>query len=259
MSRLNQYLDRYADLPGFFQKEAMIAWEFLLDTQDRYPIHGHFLEIGVYEGKSATLGAMDLRPLEKAIRIDINPCKEGLQRVGEVKSEGVTFLQAPSYLAKRAEEIQKLAGQFRFIHIDGDHAGYSVANDLQLAADVIAEMGVICMDDFFNPIYPQTTATVYRFLFDNPATMRMVLCGANKCFLVKASAYRMYENLIRKYFVDHARGYSARLSLHKSSYTHDFGCFSMWTEHDRRPFGIEFGDGDRRVVGIDADQSDIVF
>jgi hypothetical protein len=34
------------------------------------------------------------------------------------------------------------------------------------------EDGIICMDDFFNPIYPQVTAAVYKFLFDNPLTIR---------------------------------------------------------------------------------------
>jgi hypothetical protein len=115
------------------------------------------------------------------------------------------------------------------------------------------------MDDFFNPIYPQVTAAVYRFLFDNPMTLRMVLCGGNKCFLVKASAYRVYENPIRQYFLDHATACGGNISLHKSTYAHDFGCFSMWSEHDRRPFGIEFKPNDRRVLGIDAAQSDIVF
>jgi hypothetical protein len=259
MSDFSRFLEHTRNVPGFFTREAMIAWDFLLDTQNRFPIRGHFLEIGLLEGKSASLGVMYLAPDEEAILIDINPCDSGVRRVRDVKLDNVTFLQQPSHVAKRSEHVQRLAGQYRFIHIDGDHSGYSVTGDLQFAVDVLKEDGIICMDDYFNPIYPQVTAAIYRFLFDHPMTLRMVLCGANKCFLVKASAYRIYENLIRKFFLDHAARYDAKFSLHKSTYAHDFGCFSMWTDYDRVPFDIEFKPDDRRMIGIDADNSDVVF
>ena len=258
MSAFSQFLENTRDVPGFFTREAMIAWDFLLGTQNRFPIRGHFLEIG----SSKEIGvarAIYLAPDEEAILIDINPCESGVRRVRDVKPNNVTFVQQPSYVGTRSSTVQRLAGQYRFIHIDGDHSGYSVTGDLQFAADALKEDGIICMDDYFNLIYPQVTAAICRFLFDHPMTLRMVLCGANKCFLVKASAYRIYENLIRKFFLDHAAPYDAKFSLHKSGYAHDFGCFSMWTDYDRLPFGIEFRPDERRMIGIDADNTDIVF
>jgi ubiquinone/menaquinone biosynthesis C-methylase UbiE len=254
-----QYLSAFQEVPGYFTKEAMIAWDFFLTTQAKIPIGGHFLEIGVLNGKSATLASMYLSDTEKAVLIDINPCQEALDRVASVKSSGVEFFQTASHAAKHERTITDLAGKYRFIHIDGDHSGYNVTNDLIFAADVMKEDGIICMDDFFNPIYPQVTAAIYKFLFDNPLTMKMVLCGGNKCFLVKASSYRLYENLIRSYYMDHGAMNGLNISLHKSTYSHDMGCFSMWSEHDRKAFGLTFSQDDRRVIGIDADNNDIVF
>lgn len=256
---LEKYLATFATVPGYFTKEAMIAWDFFLSTQNRYPITGHFLEIGVLEGKSALLAALHLKQEEQAVLVDINPCEAAIARLTKIKPDGVKFVQKYSHEIKRDVIVSSLAGTFRFIHVDGDHSGFNVFADLALASSLLKENGVICMDDFFNPIYPQATAAIYRYLFSNPMDLRMVLCGGNKCFLVKASAYRIYENLIRQYFLPHAASYGAQLSLHKSSYAHDQGCFSMWTESDRKAFGLTFSPEDRRIVGIDQDNSDIVF
>jgi ubiquinone/menaquinone biosynthesis C-methylase UbiE len=259
MTELRYYLDNYSDIHGYLTQEAIISWDFFLVTQNNMKTRGAFFEIGILEGKSATLGAMYLGVDEDMILVDINPCETALQRLRGIRPDGVIFLQGTSFAAGLSDQVNMRAGRYRFIHIDGDHSGYNVTGDLQLAARILKEDGVICMDDFFNPIYPQVTASVYRFLMDNAMTFRMVLCGGNKCFLVRASSYRFYEEMIRKYFMDHAAAYGARFSLHKTSFIHDFGCFSIWTENDRRAFGIEFKPEDKRTFGIDSDQNDIVF
>lgn len=56
MSVLRNYLEKYWQVAGFFSRNAMFDWDFLLTQQDNCGISGHFLEIGVYQGKSAVLG-----------------------------------------------------------------------------------------------------------------------------------------------------------------------------------------------------------
>ncbi len=260
MPSLREYLVKYSDIPGYFTKEAMIAWDFLLDAQgkmSRKP--GHFLEIGVYKGKSAVLAAHYVSRDEKLVLIDVNPCEEGLQRVKEVVNSAPIFIQQPSHLALRQNLVVELCGNYRFIHIDGNHSAYDVAADLHFAVGALREDGIICVDDFFNPIYPQVTAAVYSFMFANPLGIKMILCGAAKCFLIKPSMYSRYETLIRKYFLGHAAAFDGRFSLHKSTFAHDFGCFSIWTENDRHAWGIKFDESDRKLVGLDSNQHDVPF
>lgn len=248
MSNFPAYLETSEQIPGFFMRDAMFAWDFLLDAQNCYGIRGHFLEIGVFEGKSATLGAHYLAGDEEAVLVDINPCAAALERVRRVKRAGVTLVQEPSNRARRSERIQRLSGRYRFIHIDGDHAGYSVLNDLDLAAQIMAEDGVICVDDFLNSDYIQVAAGVYKFLFDHPMSFRMVLCGANKCFLVKTASFRFYEEEIQRNLLDHSGKAGATFLLRKSSYAYDYGCFSLSPNFDGRP---------RRLVGLNSNIDDI--
>jgi hypothetical protein len=243
------YLDHTKGVPGWFAPDAMIAWDFLLSAQNKMNISGHFLEIGVFEGKSAILGAMYLEPREKAVLIDLYLRDAALQRIREVKPDNLEPVSGASSSAVHSPLVQGLVRQYRFIHIDGDHSGYSVAADLAFAAQAIKEEGIICMDDFFNPAYPQVTAAIYKFLFDNEMSFRMVLCGKHKCFIVKASQYRRYENLIRAHFLNHLAAYESDSGLYKTSYVHDYGCFAIHEKHEP----------DRRLYGPDLNKADIVF
>jgi hypothetical protein len=134
------------------------------------------------------------------------------------------------------------------VHIDGDHAGYSVMNDLRVGERFLCERGVICVDDFFSWRYPQLTAAVYKFLLDTAPLYRMVLCGGEKCYIVRASDYVIYEALIRKYLAGHLRGCGLQVTIDKSGHTHDGGCFS---------FGATWNGVDYQ--GTDADPADIPF
>jgi hypothetical protein len=246
-------------IPGHLTQEAIIVWNFLLTNQTTLGIRGGFLEIGVWEGKSATLGTMHLLDDEPSILIDINPCDAALARVRKLKPAGVCFLQLRSTLAANDPRLLSYTHKIRFVHIDGEHDAATVSNDLALARSVICEGGIICVDDFFNPVYPQVTAAIHLFLFQQRFNFQMLMCGANKCWIVSAASYPMYSELIHDKFLQHARRYDLKASLHKSTYTHGMGCFSLWSKSDREQFGISFTDQDRRLVGLDADPGMIPF
>src|SRR5581483_8963163 len=116
----------------------------------------------------------------------------------------------------------------------------SATGDLRTAAHLIAERGIICVDDFFNFRYPQVTAAVYRFLFEHPLEFRMLFCGATKCYLVRAGAYAMYEAEIREGLASHLEQCGYKLQLYKTSYSSDMGCFAMWIgEHHNPIYGMD--------------------
>jgi hypothetical protein len=98
---------------------------------------------------------------------------------------------------------------------------------MRWSAPGYAGRGVICVDDFFSGRYPQVTAAVYKFLFDTAPLYRMVLCGAGKCYLVRSADYTLYEGLIRKHLAGHLRGRGQSVTIHKSTYAYDMGCFSI--------------------------------
>jgi hypothetical protein len=250
MSILKTYLERYSEIQGFFSQKAMFDWDFFLTQQDNCGVSGHFLEIGVYQGKSAVLGALHLKANEMCILNDIHSMETAAAAIETFRPTNNIYIEGRSAELAVDHKIAPYKGQFRWIHIDGDHTGHATFQDLRLAGASLNEHGIICIDDFFNFRYPQLTAAVYRFLFDEVFGFTMLFCGANKCYLCRPSAYALYESLIRRYYlvVAGGEGLSEDLQLNKSSYARDFGCFSS------SPKTTELG-----LWGLDSAPEEIVF
>src|SRR5260370_10858474 len=158
MGRYQQWLELTSRIEGFFAPEAAAAWDVLVDVQEMHSISGALGEIGVYQGKSAALLALHVGAAEHLYLADLTeyPETQFLHRV--LPKERITFLIGrSSKLPAMVGRIQHL-GRFRWIHIYGEHTGEAVTNDLRLANFALHERVIICLDDFFNPRYPQLTA-----------------------------------------------------------------------------------------------------
>ena len=144
--------------------------------------------------------------------------------------------------------VREHFGKCRWVHVDGDHKGISVTNDLGLAADLIHEDGIICMDDFFSFRYPQLTAATYKFLFDHQPDFRMFFAGSNKCYICRSSAFRRYDDLLRHQLLAAMERRGVDQQINRSSYASDGGCFT-----------IAWKFGERKVLGLDEDPDKIVY
>ncbi|HYZ33786.1 MAG TPA: class I SAM-dependent methyltransferase [Crenalkalicoccus sp.] len=243
---LKAYRARFGKVEGFFTEEAQVAWDFLLGNQALMNVRGDVVEIGVWKGKSAGLAALHMRPDETLTLVDIQDLKEVEDRIRALGGPQVRSFTGKSSNF-RASAAYRAIEPVRWFHIDGDHSGFSTTIDLNIAADLLGGHGIICVDDFFNPRYPQLAAAVFRFLFNRPE-YRMLLCGANKVFICRSEDYALYESLIRKYLAAHMASCGISVTIAKTSYAHDFGCFA-----------IEGRQGRHDVVGRDEDITDIVF
>jgi hypothetical protein len=244
---LEQYVNTYATLEGFMMPEATVVWDFLFVQQRNLNITGDFLEIGVFKGKSALLGALYLQQGELALLVDVNEIHDVRDEIARLSVDARIF-QGKSSALKTSEQFNDRLGKVRWFHIDGDHTGYSAYNDLCLAEQFVSELGIICADDFCNPRYPQLTAAIFKFLFDRSFLFKMVLCGMNKCYIVHSEAYPIYEDLIRKYMARHILVKGFNLTISKTGYAHDMGCFSV---------GPRIEDFD--YIGPDGDLTKVVF
>ena len=189
---LERYANTYGAVEGFMMPETTVIWDFLLTTQRKLNVAGDFLEIGVFKGKSALLGALYLRHGELALLVDINEIRSVCDEIARLSVE-VRAFQGKSSTLKISEQFNDRIGKVRWFHIDGDHSGYSTYNDLCLGEQFISDLGIIYVDDFCNPRYPQLNAAIFKFLFDRAFAFKMVLCGINKCYIVHSDAYPVYE------------------------------------------------------------------
>jgi len=250
---LTRFRGDFNGVAGFLMPETEVVWDYLLSVQNQMNVVGDLFEIGVYKGRSAYLASLYLKDGETIILVDINDMTDVASQIGAMRRKYVTYVGNSSCI--NLNTLREWRGTVRWFHIDGDHSGFSTANDLALAASFLGDKGIISVDDFMNWQYPQLCGEVFRFLFGNP-TFKMVLSGCNKCYIVRSKDYALYESLIRKYLAGHLRGWDAQVVVAKTSYAHDLGC---WTVTPRRSFASGAGVGDRLVFGRDEDPDDIPF
>ncbi len=234
------YFERFqkdsAEVPGFVMPESIAVWDFFLAEQQGERVAGALLEIGVYYGKSAIMLAMQARPEEELVLVDPTDfVDQAAITIGKFKSENVRIIKkkSSSHACWALTKDQKHS--FRWIHIDGDHKAQTVENDLRLASQLLAEKGIICVDDFFNPRYPQLTYAVHEFLSRESSKFKMFLCGFNKAYIARA---RHHRQLLQSVHADLGHGLTERGFSNFTIYKTDlpgacnsFGIGSRWQQY----------------------------
>jgi hypothetical protein len=114
---------------------------------------------------------------------------------------------------------------------------------LSSPAALLADEGIICMDDFFNPAYPQVTAATFSYLQSRRHELMLFACGYNKGYLARPNFVRHYMEMIR---------YSLAGELRKRGVT-DFTLWKTAPTDDYNCWGIHFRYGDSDYRGLDSD------
>lgn len=212
MGDTNQKLADYCQsgrkkVNGWFSQndaEIMLA---LLKLQGKMGVGGAVAEIGVHHGKSFIAMALSLRDGEKGMCIDIfddqslNLDKSGLGDRAIFEANMAKFgvdqskvvIHTGSSLDLKPEQITAAVGAPRFFSVDGGHWREVVVNDLELASAVLNEGGIIAMDDFLSPAWPDVS---YAF-FDWHRTpsgedFAPIAIGPTKLFLARKGKAQEY-------------------------------------------------------------------
>jgi predicted O-methyltransferase YrrM len=224
----NRYRARFQEVEGWTVEGAMVTWDVLLSHQDASGVTGDLLEIGVLNGKSALLMALHAAGNETMLLVDPALRREAIDLVSDAHPSPNVTLSLRSDEIAELPEIRSRRGQLRWIHVDGEHSGRAVRNDLAIAAGLLAPRGVICLDDFFTEVYPQITAAAFSWLEQHPE-LRLFLVGYHKGYVCRAEAVDEYLRFVRDSLVP---GYRRRgfgdFTLYKTTDPADMNCFGVY-------------------------------
>jgi Methyltransferase domain len=241
------YRQRFSRVEGFFTQGSQAVWDYLLGAQSSMAVGGGFMEVGVFRGKSAFLGALHVTQDEPVVLVDISDPSSVVDEIRTFHRGKVASFTGKSSSFRASELYEQYRGTIRFFHVDGDHSGFATYGDVTLASEMVGSRALISIDDFGNMRYPQLHAAIYKFLFARP-DFQMVLCGENKAYLCHAEDFAVFDELLRKHLVPHMARLGCQRTLARTSYAHDFGCFAIQDPVEGRP-----------LIGRDEDQDDIVF
>lgn len=242
MDTFDSYMKHFAETPGWFDLTAVALWDSLLSEQTKCKGRGDLVEIGVWKGRSAGLLALHCRPNEQCVFVDIEPLNEFESVISNLLPDTrCTYIQKSSHFLPRHKLVSEIAGNVRWVHIDGEHTAQAVISDLESANLLLSRAGMVAIDDFLSPQYPQVTQAVFNFLFARPGTFSLVLSGFNKGYLCRPTAVFRYAEFIMKslHAEMSARGFRD-ITIWKTTYTSDMGSF-----------GITKGFQDRAYRGLD--------
>jgi predicted O-methyltransferase YrrM len=226
-SIFQRYLDRYADTPGWFWKDAIAVWDSLLCFQKKAGITGNFLEIGVWKGKSAILSAMHAATEESCVLVDPLPLVEAKAAIGEFKPENVLYLEIKSTELLQTNIMGGDGRSFRWVHIDGEHSAAAVLEDLKIATTLLSERGVIVVDDFLSPLYPQVSRAVFHHLESCPLQLTLFLCGFNKAYICRTRCASEYLSFCKESLFEEMKARGSKLTVYKTTDPADMNCFGV--------------------------------
>lgn len=229
---LCRYRQQFSKTPGWFLDEAQVAWDCLFSYQEQQHICGNLMEIGVWRGKSAALSTLHARSDETCVYVDPIMLAEFKDTIGLIRHSNSIFVESSSEVLPETPHVMQMESTFRWIHIDGEHSGESVQRDLTVALGLIAEDGLICIDDFPSCAYPQIIVAVTEFLRRHPQ-LTMIMCGHNKGYICCESSSETYRKFIRDNLHREMSNRGADVTIWKSGRPSDWNCFGITDRVER--------------------------
>lgn len=82
------------------------------------------------------------------------------------------------------------------IHIDGEHTQSAVRTDLEMAASVLSNRGIIVLDDISNPWFPGIPAATFDFLAKQD--FALLIYSRTKAYICRRAAHAHLSSSLRK-------------------------------------------------------------
>lgn len=231
-----EYLSGCGNAEGWFMVESAAIWDSLLDFQAQRGWGGHLLEIGVYKGKSAALIAKRSAADEEVWLVDRflrhADVQRTLSQVVDPNSTRLHYENEDSFQLRRHPQLADKFGQFRFVHIDGEHSSAAIQEDLATAHAFGSREVLVAVDDIFNFTYPQLTDSLFRYVREHPDQFSLILVGYNKAYLARPYFAREYLQYCRDALIPRMERIGLNPQLTKTSYAAEFSAFGIGPRPD---------------------------
>jgi hypothetical protein len=107
----------------------------------------------------------------------------------------VQILQKSSLVVQPAEITERIGAPVLF-SVDGGHTSECAHNDLRLADAVLAERGVVILDDFFNELWPEVAIGAMTFLRSSGARLQPFAISPGKVYLCRPGQQAFFHEAL---------------------------------------------------------------
>ncbi len=186
----------------------------MIDTLASLDINksGGCCEIGVHHGKFYMMLNAVIEPPHSSYAVDLFDAQhlnidksgkgslfaftENLRRYDRYNGKNTEIIQGDSTDAKLNLTARLGLGVARFVSIDGGHTAEHTLNDLKIAEQVVANEGVVIVDDILNYHWLGVIEGTLSYLNTRPTLVPFAI-GQNKLFLAKLSYAAFYYSVCK--------------------------------------------------------------
>ena len=205
-SKRQEYLDGggWEKIDGWLYLKALRITDFIDQCQDHSGVKGNIGEIGLYFGKYFIFLYLLARNKESVIGLDLfentawrDNFNNNLDDWRYPENEPV-IVRTNSLHVAASDLLGWAGGPFRLFSVDGGHSMKVALHDLELANAVLANGGVVMLDDYFDPKFPGVSEALNRFFLQQGEECRLVpfFITGNKLFLSTAGYNDLYRDAI---------------------------------------------------------------
>jgi hypothetical protein len=166
-------------IPGYFNYDDAQHFWLILSMQRYLGVAGDILEIGTWKGRSAAYLSFHLSKGERLFLSDVfsapatdkypeYPSADDVRRaivgLNQDSVDSLIFLLGDSRHLVLPDRTS-----IRFAHVDGGHSFDECYSDLSAVSPFICAGGVIAVDDYDHPDWPEVMTACDSWLEENPA------------------------------------------------------------------------------------------
>ena len=185
-SLLERLIHIDATINGSLMHEDALVFSALLQQQSVMAVSGDLLEIGTLNGKTAAVLGLNLAPGERLhvcdlFDVEIPGANDAYKRHVSEADVRRNVLAATGMdetrLVTHAIDSRRLSfapASLRFVHVDGDHRFDGCLQDLLNAWNWLAPCGLLAIDDYAHPDWPEVGPAADEFLKRRPEAGKVV-------------------------------------------------------------------------------------
>ena len=213
-------------IEGMLSKFSIAVMDMMLSLQAQWLVPGQLVEFGVYRGRSAAVLANHARTGERLVLVDPVDLIEHAKLRSIYPPTEVVIATADDF-PRVMPGYRSLVGNCRVVHIDASHQFEPTQRELAIADKLLADDGLIILDDYTNLNYSQNIAAIFKYLFTRPTNLTPVLVTEEKAYLCRRAAFERYA----RFLIEHAgeemaaRGIDACLA--RTDLTPEYGAFFL--------------------------------
>jgi len=193
-------IGKFEEVEGMMTNTAAASFMAIFLELRRRGITGHWVETGVYKGKSATLLCGSAADDEDVLLIDVG-YHDTWDHLNLLHRSIIPIVSESERVEQSFPSLTNYFGKVMVFHSDGSHFFDNVYSDMALANKLLAEDGILILDDFWNQYYPQVQAAAYHYLASFPGQFSLFLTGANKAMLCRPSCHPAFINFVLTNFI----------------------------------------------------------